>query len=87
MELKHEPNPKIVDVDTIKRMVAFYTRREATAFAASIGWPKNSVRKVSLPFGRVRYVISDDHCNILMSEPAIDDPEDVRMTIENLESC
>jgi hypothetical protein len=84
MELKWEPHPKITDVDTIKRMVAFYTRKEAANYAASIGWPKNSARKVFLPFGRIRFVISDEHCNIIMAEPAIDDPEDIRMDVEHL---
>ena len=85
MELRHEPNPKITDIDTIKRMVAFYTRREAAAYAASIGWPKNSARKVSLPFGRVRFVLSDPHNNIILMETSepVDDPEDVRMTTDS----
>ena len=68
MELRHEPNPKITNVDTIKRMVAFYTRKEAADYAASIDWPKSSARKVALPFGRERWVISDDHLNIILTE-------------------
>lgn len=70
MELRHEPNPKITNVDTIKRMVSFYTRKEAADYAASIGWPKSSARKVTVPFGRERWVISDDHLQIILSEVA-----------------
>lgn len=70
MELRHEPNPKITNVDTIKRMASFYTRKEAADYAASIGWPKSSARKVILPFGRERWVISDDHLNIVLAEVA-----------------
>src|SRR5215472_4584869 len=68
MKLRHEPNPKITNIDTIKRMVAFYTRNEAADYAASIGWPKSSARRIDLPFGRVRWVISDDHLNIVLKE-------------------
>lgn len=82
MELRHEPNPKITDPDTIERGLFFYTRREATSHAVTIGWPKSSARKISLPFGRVRFVLSDEHLNIILCEPLIDDPEDVRMTME-----
>jgi hypothetical protein len=85
MELRHEPKPTITDTYTIAHGLFFYTRKEAADHANSIGWPKNSARKVMLPFGRVRFVVSDPHMNILMtSEPPVDDPEDVRMTIEHL---
>ena len=92
MKTRHEPNPTITNSDGI---LFFYTRREAANHAASIGWPKNSARKVSLPFGRVRYCISDPHCNVLLAPvqpvttftvrgPLVDDPEDIRMSVENV---
>ena len=67
----------------------------AAAHAASIGWPKNSARKVMLPFGRVRFVLSDPHNNILLFDTdliappgsqinPVDDPDDIRMTVEHL---
>jgi len=68
MEIRYEPGPKITNTDTIKRMIAFYTRKEAADYATSIGWPKNSARKVTLPFDRQRWVISDDHMNIVLGE-------------------
>lgn len=83
MKTRHEPNPKITNIDGI---LFFYTRKEAGDYAVSIGWPRMSSRKVTLPFGRVRFVVSDDHCNVLLapSKELIDDPEDVRMTVEHM---
>lgn len=70
MELRHEPNPKITDTDTISRARFFYTRKEAADYAASIGWPKNSARLVHLPYGRSRWALSDPHMNILLIDPS-----------------
>jgi len=69
MNMRHEPNPKIANIEGI---LFFYTRHEAAAYAVSIGWPKSSARKVTLPFGRQRFVISDDHCNVLLTTHELD---------------
>ena len=68
MELRHEPSSTITDLDTIKRALVFYTRKEAADYAKSIGWPKSSARLIHLPHGRQRWAISDDHLNIILAE-------------------
>ena len=68
MTLKHVLSPSITDPEVISSAMFFYTRKEAATYAASIGWPKKSARMVALPFGRVRFVVSDDHCNVILHE-------------------
>lgn len=65
MNLRFEPGPKI---ENFKGVLMFYTRKEAADHAAGLGWPKNSARKAMLPFGRVRYVVSDPHGNVILED-------------------
>jgi hypothetical protein len=58
-------NERVYDLGALPPMQFFYTRREASAAAAKIHWPKNSARLIDLPLGRQRWAISDDHNNVL----------------------
>lgn len=53
------------DLSALPPMMFFYTKREAADAAVKIGWSKSSALRINLPFGHVRYGISDDHCNVL----------------------
>lgn len=63
-EQVHIPGP-IRDLAALPQLALYYTRAEAASAARSIGWPVSSARRLSLPLGRTRWVIGDEHGNVL----------------------
>ena len=56
---------RVSDLAAISAVHFFYTRKEASDAASIIGWPRKSARLISLPLGRQRWAISDDHNQVL----------------------
>ena len=58
-------------IKNIEGVLFFYTRQEAAAHAKAIGWPQNSAKRFTLPFGFKRWALSDPHgCVLLKKEEA-----------------
>lgn len=66
----HVPGLSITDLSAIPDLALYYTKAEAADVAVSLGWRRSDARRLRLPFGRARWVISDSHHNVVTAQGA-----------------
>lgn len=73
MITQYVPFSTVKTLNEIQRVHMFFTKWEAMKFARTIGWPKSSARLLMLPYGRNRWVVSDQHGNVVCHDESKED--------------